>query len=203
MTDFLLSSSFEDCHPGSIEDYFIRNFADEATGKFFFEAGAVNGFHMSQTATLERDLGWDGILVEAHLELFDLLDRGERKAKCVRSFLGYSNEVTFFEQKRSGLMGTSQIRETRKNSDCIVCRTKTVEEVLTENDAPDRIDFMVIDVEGAWRQVWQGIDFQRRHIDFLGIEMKTRDEKVISSMKAKGFELLAVQGGEDYLFKSK
>lgn len=201
--NFLRSHDFADTRPGNVEKYFIREHLEQASGKFFFEAGAVNGFHMSQTATLESVHGWKGILVEAHLDLFDLLAKGSRKAKPVRAFLGDPGGVTFFEQKIAGHVGHSQLRKTRINEECIVCQTQGVEEILRLHDAPPVIDFMVIDVEKGWRQAFRGIDFEARMIDFLAIEMKEKDEEIISEMIGRGYELEKILEGEDYLFKFK
>ena len=197
--DFLNCSSFEETPVGPAENYFIQNHLESAQGKFFFECGAVNGFHLSQTATLEGIFKWDGILVEAHLELFDRLNKGDRQAKKVRAFVG-NGEKTFFEQKSSGLLGHSQLRPSKLNDDCVHVQTKTIEQVLTEAGAPDRVDFMVIDVEWAWRDAFEGIDFDRRQIDFLAIEMKKRDNEILAAMAKRGFDLVRIMGGEDYLF---
>ena len=199
---FLRCSSFEETQIGNVERFFIENFLLQAEGRFFFECGAVNGFHLSQTATLESIHGWDGILVEAHKGLFERLKKGSRKARSVHAYVGRGDQV-FFEEKKSGLLGHSQLRDQKKNEECQRVQTETIEEILTRTDAPLVIDYMVLDVESAWRSAFDGIDFKRRRIDFLALEMKERDEHVIATLYKHGFELVRVLQNEDYCFRKK
>ena len=56
-------------------------------------------------------------------------------------------------------------------------------------------------LEFAWRSAFDGIDFQKRRIDFLALEMKERDEHVIATIYKNGFELVRVLQNEDYCFR--
>ena len=197
---FLRSSSFEETPIGNVERFFIDNFLPQAKGRFFFECGAVNGFHLSQTATLESIHGWTGILVEAHKGFYDRLKKGSRKAKSVHAYVGRGDQV-FFEEKTTGLLGHSQLRDDKQNENCHPVQTETIEEILTRTDAPEVIDYMVLDVEFAWRSAFDGIDFHKRRIDFLALEMKDRDEHVIATLYKNGFELVRVLQNEDYCFR--
>lgn len=199
---FLRCSSFEETPIGNVERFFIENFLHDAEGSFFFECGAVNGYHLSQTATLESIHGWDGVLVEAHRGLFDRLEKGQRKATAVHAYLGRGDKV-FFEEKTTGLLGHSQLRDRKVNEECHPVQTETIEEILTRTDAPVVIDYMVLDVEFAWRAAFDGIDFKNRRIDFLALEMKDRDEHVIANLYKRGFELIRVLQNEDYCFRLK
>ena len=200
--DFYRSVSYADCRVGSIELFYLNNFKDKARGSFFFEAGAVNGFHLTQTATLES-LGWSGILVEAHQKLFNDLKNSERKAICTNHVLG-DGRACLFEEKKSGLLGHSQIRNEPTNDDCVPCVTTKLEDVLKECQAPQVIDYMVIDVELAWPLVLEGIDFENREIDFLAVEMKGHDESVkehwLDRIAEHGMKFVYALGREDYIF---
>tara|TARA_R110001606_G_C15339263_1_gene646375 strand:+ start:109 stop:732 length:624 start_codon:yes stop_codon:yes gene_type:complete len=200
--NFYKNTNFSNVGVGSIESFFIQNYLSSSRGKYFFEAGAVNGFHMSQTATLEKKYGWTGLLIEGHSELFSDLENSERKAICRNYILG-NGEEKIFEEKSSGYIGHSQLRDSIINKDCHPCFTTTIEECLTDSFAPQVIDFMVIDVEDSWLEVLSGIDFEKREIDFLAIEMKGCEEHRVDSiqmLKSQGLELIKVQNGEDFLF---
>ena len=201
--DFYKSTSFLDCGKGNIENFYVENHIQFARGHYFFEAGAVNGFHLSQTAFLESEFMFDGVLVEGHADLFRDLDTGGRTALCKNCILGDGMDA-IFEQKSVGMIGHSQIREEIINDDCFPCLTLTVEDVLREVDAPMVIDYMVIDVEDGWQKVLKGIDFVRREIDFLAVEMKTEKPKDrlpwINKLMANGMHLVTILGGEDFIF---
>jgi hypothetical protein len=198
--EFLGADSFDACQPGNIEKYFIAHHLDQAQGNFYFEAGAVNGFHMSQTATLEHQHNWQGILVEAHADFHSLLAEGRSENACVHACLG-NGQPAWFEQKGQGLMGHSQIRGKRINEECIPVETLTINQVLEEYQAPRVIDYMVLDVEHAFLEVWQGLDLDRWQVNFMGIEMKgTPSMEIIRAMDANGLELVQVLGNEDFIF---
>lgn len=201
--DFYKSTSFADCRRGAIESYFIEHHLGHSRGKYFFEAGAVNGFHMSQTAYLENEFAWDGVLVEGHERMFKDMKDGQRIAQKRNFVLGDGTDA-IFEAKTSGLLGHSQIQPKAINQDCYKCLTMTIEEVLQDVNAPKVIDYMVIDVENAWREVLSGIDFTRREIDFLAVEMKTENPRDrlgwINRLMANGMRFIHCLNNEDFIF---
>lgn len=197
--DWMNASTFSETPPGSIEKLFVAGFMKKARGSYFVEAGAVNGFHLSQTATLENDHGWTGLLIEGHPALFELLQEGERKATKAHAVLGTGGPAVF-ETKSRGMLGQSQLREEIQNEDCRQVETRTLEDLLTEAKAPRVIDFLVLDVEDALPAVWAGVDLDRRNFDFLALEMKKEQPAIMAELSARGYRLAAVMGGEDYIF---
>ena len=200
LDDFLVADSFETAGVGTVENYFLNHWANQARGKYFFEAGAVNGFHLSQTATLEKKHGWSGLLVEPHRELFERLEKGRGANNfCLNEALG-DGGVHWFEEKTQGHFGHSQIRP-KHGPDCIRAGTVTVEEALTVARAPARIDFAVLDVEDAFELVLSGIDFFRRSFGFLAVEVKgARGSAIVEKMAGHGYKLARILGGEDFCF---
>lgn len=196
---WMKANSFDETPVGSIEKLFIGGYMEKARGSYFVEAGAVNGFHLSQTATLENVHGWDGLLIEGHAGLFELLDEGERQVSKRHAVLG-PGDLGIFESKSKGMLGQSQLRDDLINDDCHRIQTRTLEEVLTEAGAPGVIDFLVLDVEEALPQVWSGLDFHRRHFDFIAMEMKEEYPEIMEDLKDRGYRLAGILGGEDYIF---
>jgi len=96
--DFLVADSFETTGPGPVENYFINHHLANAQGNFYFEAGAVNGFHLSQTSKLESLHNWRGVLVEGHRGFFERLEKGRPNNVCVNAVLG-SGGSAWFEGK--------------------------------------------------------------------------------------------------------
>ena len=185
--------------PGPVERLFISGFLEKARGSYFVEAGAVNGFHLSQTATLEKEHGWTGLLIEGHPALFELLKEGGRKALKSPAVLGPGGPA-IFETKSQGMLGQSQLRAESINEDCKAVKTRTLEELLTEAKAPRVIDFLVLDVEDALPAVWSGVDFNRREFDFLALEMKTERPEILAELYARGYKLAGILAQEDYIF---
>ena len=196
---FMLSNSFAKTFHGPAERLFIEGFMEKARGNYFVEAGACNGFHLSQTSKLEKVHGWNGLLVEGHAGLFELLKEGKRKATKAHAVLGPGGPV-IFEQKTKGMLGQSRLQSDLISPDCIKTESKTLEQVLTEAKAPSVIDFLVLDVEESLPAVWSGVDFHRRHFDFMVIEMKEEQPEIIADIKARGYRLAGVINNEDFLF---
>ena len=199
LRSWMAADNFKELRAGPVETLYINGYLEEARGSYFVEAGAVNGLHLSQTATLEIQHGWDGLLIEGHPGLYELLEEGPRKATKRLAVLGPGSPA-FFEIKTTGMLGQSQLREEIINEDCHQVETKTLEEVLTEAKAPRVIDFLVLDVEDALPAVYQGLDFDRREFDFLALEMKQEHPQVMGDLFARGYRVAGIIGGEDYIF---
>lgn len=186
-----------------IERYYIDNHKPDRKG-FFFECGAHDGIHMSQTYTLESEYKWKGILVECHRGLFSLLKDSGRESILVNQCIGLPDAKSYFLEKSKGHVGHSQLIEDPdvdvSQKDLISVNTKSVEQILIENHAPKIIDYMIIDVEDSYETAIQGIDFENRDIRFLAIEMNVSQTKIIDYITSKGFTLIK-QIQTDFLFK--
>jgi FkbM family methyltransferase len=118
---------------------------------YFVEIGANSGFELSNTIYLEECFGWDGILVEANPRyLPDLL---RRRARVVNKAVTSSNEYVEFID--AGVYGgvASTIDKSYEaftgKAERIRVSTATLRGILDDNEAPNVIDFISIDVEGG------------------------------------------------------
>ncbi len=118
---------------------------------FFVEVGANDGFTLSNTVYLEDHFGWTGLLVEADPQYRDSLSK--RKAKSV--IAAVVDKEGQYEFRSAGLYGgvATLLDKTHEkmtqNARSITVWGTTLEKILAENDAPEVISFISIDVEGA------------------------------------------------------
>jgi FkbM family methyltransferase len=118
---------------------------------FFVEVGANDGFTLSNTVYLEEQFGWQGLLVEANPEYLGSLKH--RKSKSV--IAAVVDQEGYYEFCNAGLYGgvTSLLDKTyekiTKKAGSLKVWGTTLERILKENGAPEVIDFISIDVEGA------------------------------------------------------
>lgn len=118
---------------------------------FFVEIGANDGFALSNTVYLEEQFGWNGLLVEANPQYLDSLKK--RTAKSV--IAAVVEKDGYYDFCSAGLYGgvaalLDKTHEKRtQNTSCIRVWGTTLERVLEENGAPEIINFISIDVEGA------------------------------------------------------
>lgn len=154
---------------------------------FFVEAGANDGYAQSNTYSLERVHGWDGILVEPVPELAREATR-ERRARVFNCALVASDfEEASLTLHYGGLM-TVVAAATPDDRDWVAAAhavaqeepehdfevaARTLSSLLDEARAT-QVDLMSLDVEGYEPQVLRGLDFDRHAPRFLIVE--ARDE---------------------------
>lgn len=118
---------------------------------FFVEIGANDGYMLSNTIYLEEEFGWGGVLVEANPDYESSLNN--RKSRAVIAAI--ADEEGHYQFCKAGLYGglTERLDGRYKR---ITQEGKTIdvwgvplEKILDENEAPEIIDFISIDVEGA------------------------------------------------------
>ena len=118
---------------------------------YYVEVGALDGLRMSQSYLFEH-LGWDGIIVEPNPVWKDLLE-SQRNCNISTNAVSSKNGTDVFECREieafSGLK--SSINESR-TSDVVGefnVETVTLVGLLDKFNAPDLIDWISIDTEGA------------------------------------------------------
>jgi FkbM family methyltransferase len=118
---------------------------------FFVEIGGNDGFTLSNTIYLEEQFGWNGLLVEANPQYLDSLKK--RRSKAVVAAV--VEQEGYYEFCSAGLYGglRSLLDKTHKkrtqNANSITVWGTTLRRILEENSAPELINFISIDVEGA------------------------------------------------------
>jgi FkbM family methyltransferase len=196
----------------------IRRELASLGGGFFLEAGANDGLLFSNTAYLERYLGWSGILVEAiphkfvecvrnrpgsiveHCALVPpgfKADFVEMRYEDLMSFAPGLADIDAVEQVDRGkrfLLGSE-----RRLSDCrFLAPAMTLAGILHKHGV-EKIDFMVLDVEGAELEALRGLDFSSCRVDRILIE--ARDAPAVAEfLAAYGFGDGRRLTDLDYLF---
>jgi FkbM family methyltransferase len=139
---------------------------------FFVEIGSADGITLNNTFLLETRFNWDGICIEADPESFARLEK-VRKVGCLNICLDEGEgEVDF---KTSGLLGgiVSEDTDNKPSSDTsgvIRCKTKSLESVLTEIEAPNVVDYLSIDCEGAEERILMKFPFEKYRFRAITIE---------------------------------
>lgn len=193
----------EECPVGIIENWYLANGNPPEKG-FFVECGAGNGLVQTQTSKLEME-GWSGLLIESHDLLFDELRWNRPNIKCIHETIGRShhwvhfNEVVYDGTVNSEYLGNSRIGYGPFSKLKV---SKSLTEVLRENDCPKVIDYMVIDVEDGAEDAMMNFDFGGFDVRFLAVEIKqSQKDKLLPHILAQGYELKHyIPAGPDYLF---
>ena len=178
---------------------------NEKRGGYFLDLGAHDGISISNTYLLERKYHWTGICVEANPDSFQQLIKN-RRVICVHACLDSTEGFVNFAKR--DVMGGIVSADTDNKSieskahEIIQIKTKTLESVLIENNAPREIDYLSIDIEGAEQRVLGGFNFKKYQFKCITIERPAEMLKTL--FKENGYILVKEIPGLDcfYLHES-
>lgn len=179
----------------------------------FVDIGAHDGLRFSNTAFLERELGWTGLAVEPIPEVFAQLERNRTCITvngCVGSHDGVERfrVITGYAQMLSGIVGEygsdhldrieSELAEHGGSSRDIEVPCYRLAGLLERLDIR-HIDYLSIDVEGGELAIINNFDFSQFDISVVGIENNYRDYRIPARLRQAGFHFHSVVGDEFYL----
>ena len=164
----------------SNQDKWVVEFLRFKKNGYFVELGAYDGIQSSNTYYMEKNLGWEGLCVEANPRVYQSLIKN-RKSKNINVALNdYVGECFFLGDK----ITTHGIK--------VPCNL--LSNVLIENNCPNNIDYLSIDIEGYEYIVLKDFDFDRWNIGMMTIEHNlycdgdVRKNKIYDLLTKNGFE---------------
>jgi FkbM family methyltransferase len=164
----------------SNQDKWVVEFYNSKKNGYFVDLGAYDGIQTSNTFYLEKNLNWGGICVEANPRVYEVLIKN-RKSKNVNVALNdYVGECFFLGDK----ITTHGIK--------VPCNL--LSNVLIENNCPNNIDYLSIDIEGYEYTVLKDFDFNRWNIGMMTVEHNLycdgndRKNKIYNLLTKNGFE---------------
>jgi len=180
-----------------MQDLWVLFELSERRGGFFVEFGAANGVTMSNTHLLEKRYGWHGILAEPNPAFHHRLAR-ERDVPIAKAAISATTgEALFLCAEKPAFSRLDAIvpddtfeREGRRAlQDRVPVPTLSLNDLLDRHRAPDRIDYISVDTEGAELDVLSTFDFSRRHVALWTIEHNFTPERagIHALMTAHGY----------------
>lgn len=142
---------------------------------YFVDIGAYDGIQTSNTYALEK-AGWKGICIEGNLEIFKLLQKNRSSINVHAAVTDHKGTIEF---------GIDKIGKG------IEVPCDTLNNILKDNNCPDVIDYLSIDIEGHELTVFNSFDFSYR------IRLMTVEHNLYCDgpeKKDKLFELLTERG---------
>jgi FkbM family methyltransferase len=176
----------------------IQELFNFKTDGFFVDIGAHNGISLSNTKLLE-DLGWDGICIEPHPNVFKELIKNRKCQKVNCALWSEDTEVNFlslsgYTEMLSGIYESydsrhynrilNELRTHGGNSEIIKIDAKKFESVVGRK----KIDFLSIDTEGSELQILERINFNDYDIKVICIENNFFEEKFNEFFNERGYQ---------------
>jgi len=166
------------------QDKWVCKFFNYKRDGYFIELGGYDGVTFSNTYFLEKELNWQGIIVEASQSLFPLVENS-RDCICVNKAIYKENTtVKFHTSKWDG-----NINENGKET----IEAITPKTLLEQNNSPKIIDYISLDIEGGELDVLNSFPFNEYEVILWTIEHNIKDigpeykNKLFSVMNANGF----------------
>jgi FkbM family methyltransferase len=145
----------------------------EKQNGFFVELGAFDGFCQSNTAFLEKERGWRGILIEPCKQAYDECVKNRPNSQCIHGACvanDYPNKTIQGDfTNYSPMMSIDGKRLGNKNT--IEVPAYTLQEILTTHAPNQTIDFLSLDVEGYELNVLRGLDLNVIRPEYMLIEV--------------------------------
>jgi FkbM family methyltransferase len=190
----------------------INEFFKGKTNGYFVDVGAHDGISLSNTKFLE-DLGWDGICIEPHPNVFSKL-RQNRKCKCVNCAIWEKDTIVNFlsmsgyTEMLSGIYESydprhynrinNELKRFGGSSEMIEIFAKRFENVVDQKN----IDFLSIDTEGSELKILDQINFDLFDIKLICIENNFFEQKFHDFFQNKGY-MFYTNVFIDYLYVKK
>lgn len=162
---------------------------------FFVEFGADDGVTNSNTALLEKEYGWNGIICEPSIYCHDAMYLNRSchiDTNCVYIASGF--EIEFIDVG-NGLSSLKQYADkdnwasVRAGGSGYTVNTISLKDLLDKYDAPSEIDYLSIDTEGSEYDILNAYDFSR-HFKVITVEHNYTEqrERIYSLLISKGYK---------------
>jgi FkbM family methyltransferase len=179
------------------QDIYVTRILKEKRDGYFVEVGANNGFLMSNTYLLEKNYDWKGICIEATPDKIHDLKNNRPNAICIEAVV-YSEsnlELEFTTTTVDILNVITEYAEVavdflNQSGTITMVNTKSLTDILNENNAPENIDYLSIDTNGSDYKVLEGIDFTKYKFNVITVKNSSiveRADKITEILTSNGY----------------
>jgi FkbM family methyltransferase len=179
------------------QDLFALSYLDFKKNGYFVEFGAADGYDLSNTYLMEKELGWSGILAEPAKVWHNAL-RNYRKCNIEYNCVWKDSNSTlkFNEVAISGLSTISSYSDkdcnakVRKKGKIYNVKTISLNDLLLKYKAPKYIDYLSIDTEGSEYEILSNFDFSQYTFGVITCEhnFTTSRKKLYSLLHKQGYK---------------
>lgn len=166
------------------QDIYVTRILKEKRDGYFVEVGANNGFTMSNTYLLEKNYGWKGICIEATpYRITELMNTRPNSICISNAVFSESNLELDFTIVPIDILNTlTEYAEIAvdfltQSGTIVKVNTKTLTDILTENNAPENIDYLSIDTNGSENKVLEGLDFTKYNFKIITVKNSLTPER--------------------------
>lgn len=157
---------------------------------YFVEFGAVDGKHLSNTYLLEKEYEWSGIVCEPAKIYHEDLKSNRSCSVDTRCVTRSSGNSLNFEECTNGILstlteyrGADGHRKMRRRRAIYKVVSVSLHDLLEENNAPQKIDFLSIDTEGSEYEILKSFFPSKYDVSVVVVEHNlTENRKLINRL---------------------
>ena len=186
-----------DWHSQVGQDFMVSAlFRHEKKHGYFVDLAANAAVYLSNTYALERRLHWTGLCIEANPHYWQDLAR-MRSCQVVAAAVGQRRmeAISFqLQQEFGGIVGFDNKQKQNKNkkdnnnNHPEVYYTVPLVEILDRFQAPQHVDYLSLDVEGAEDFILSGFEFDRYQFSIVTVERPK--PHLVQLLREKGYRFL-------------
>ena len=174
------------------QDLFALAQCDFKTGGFFLEFGATDGVELNNTWLMEKQFGWNGILAEPARGWHEDLKVNRSCTLDTRCVWSRSNETLQFTETPRGensAISTFVKPSRRMRGQSYDVQTISLNDLLSEHNAPEVIDYASVDTEGSEFDILNAFDFDRWSFRVMSVEHNhaPQRETIHALLTSKGY----------------
>lgn len=179
------------------QDIFVLSELGFKRDGYFVEFGATNGKDLSNTWLLEKEFNWRGILCEPASVWHNDLRKNRSSiidTRCVWS--ASKKQLNFMECNQKELSSVFECAfddfhaNSRASGRQYSVETVSLEDLLSQHDAPMDIDYLSIDTEGSEFEILSAFNFEKYKIKIITVEHNytASREKIQSLLLEYGYD---------------
>lgn len=187
------------------QDKYLYSLIGNKKNGYFIELGACDGIVFSNSYFFEKELGWNGILIEPNPIYYNDLINNRNCHISNKLISNIENEnYTFLDFSWfSGIISNDQyqsihITENLNAHNKINLTSTTLEKVLIEFNAPDEIDFLSIDIEGQEYPILKTFPFNKYKIKYICVERNNAKEEIKKLMEDNNYVFINEDTYDDF-----
>ena len=166
------------------QDVFVGDILCNKKSSYFVDVGARDGIGNSNSFYLEQTLGWKGVLIEPHPDLYQQCF-DTRSSPTINCACSNKSDLLKFVKYLEEPYGNSGLLKTFPNPgrleqikhEIIDVQTKTLSSILESVNSPAYIDYLDIDVEGHEVQVLESLNLNKYFFRVIRVECAITTEK--------------------------
>ena len=190
------------------DKYYVENIIKYKQGGFFLEIGGYDGITGSNTYYLEKQLNWNGIIVECNPSLVEKCRQSRNCYICDKALYETDNDELIFtipcgeeiiggKEQLGGIKSLLKPESLKvfercyKNSKEIKVKTININTLL-ESHKIYNIDYLSLDVEGSELSILKTWDFTKHKVKFLTVEhgnVSHYQKSINALLTSRGFKL--------------